>query len=383
MSIVTDAEILDFVGVTTLVFEVDASSDTLVMRYNGGGLTNVSIPDGTYSGDELAAAIETAIDSAFTISSTVSWSPTTYKFTITAPSGKTLAYVNSGSDAGYLIGFDDDKTAALTLTSDRALGDPSADVLDIRNGIEAFVEKFCRRIFSSATYTLERYSGTGSPYLSLKQKPVTSVEMVSIGTRDAMYVYNTTDYSYASVSVTSTGLILSRDGSTDATLTFASYATLTLLVDAINAVGSNWVAKLASSDYASFKSSFLIKRFGASAIDSNYVYLKIPNKPLYTFDVLEDRGVLYYPAGFPAGENNVFVTYTAGSAPDDIKMAIKIIVKNFYEKVAAGTFNLDSYRTGDLSVNYSTALVANAELMARAIPPEALSILQLYRKVIA
>jgi len=382
MSIVSDTEILDFVGVTDIVFEVTALCDVLVMKYDGGANTNCDIADGTYDPDQMATAIKTAIDTAFTIASTVTWSSTTNKFTIAAPAGHTLAYVNTGSDAGALIGFDQDHAAAASLTSDNAIGDPSAIVLAMRDAIEVFVQKYCRRTFASTTYTLEKYSGIGSQYLFLNNKPVTTISLLSVGSQDAMYIYNSYDYSYATVSVTSTGISLDRDGSNDSTLTFAAYTTISAMVTAINAVGSGWVASVASSEYNNFKTTLLLKRFGASAIDSNYVYLKIPNEPIYDFEVFEDLGVIYYGPGFPIGNNNIFVSYVAGEANEDIKLAIKLIVKNMYSKQYDETWGLDSYRVGDITRNFATALVSNAELAARAVPPEALLLLNLNRRIL-
>ncbi len=81
--IVSLTDILQYLDIGVGYFSVDAAHDTLVLTYDGGSATNVGVDDGTYSGTELAGHLQTKIDTAFAITSTVTYSTTTKKFTIT------------------------------------------------------------------------------------------------------------------------------------------------------------------------------------------------------------------------------------------------------------------------------------------------------------
>jgi len=94
--IVPLTEVLDFLQIDNEYFVVNAANNTLVLSYNSGTATNVIIPDGTYTGTQLAAAIQTAIDTAFTCVSTVTWSSTTRKFTLSV--AQSTAYIGLSTD---------------------------------------------------------------------------------------------------------------------------------------------------------------------------------------------------------------------------------------------------------------------------------------------
>jgi len=240
MAIVSDDDILEFVGVSESYFEITASNDVLVLTSDKGS-ASIDVADGTYDGDDLATALQTAMNANTTLTGTgaitfvVSYSSTTRKFTIDATAGHTIAYTHSGSDGGLTFGFDQNHSAAQTITSDNAAGDPTAIILTLRDEAEAWIENYCRRTFESTTYTLERYDGNGLRYLTLKNRPVTALYRLSIGTRDVIKVRNTAAYTHASVSVTSTGVVVEKDGTASAELTFATYTTMALMVAAISA----------------------------------------------------------------------------------------------------------------------------------------------------
>lgn len=263
--------------------------------------------------------------------------------------------------------------------------DSNEDMVEtLHNASEAAIEHYCRRSFTSATYTLEKYSSNGTPYINLKNYPVTAVQLISVGTRDAMYIYNTNTTSYASVSVSSTGLTLSRDGATDSSPTFASNVTLGALVTAINAVGFGWSAAIASSSYNSFKSTFLLSKMGQSVIDSNYVYLQIPNEPESDFEVDENNGIVKLSWSVPCGFKNIYATYVAGysstNVPYDLAYAVKILTKYFFDTYTSQTYGLDNYRIGDISYNFSSGGAVAAGLAEASIPIEVKDILAKYKK---
>ncbi len=386
MSIVSDAEILDFLEISRQYFTVNASANVLKMSYDGGAVADVTLDDGTYEGEDLATELKTEMDSTLGCTATVSFSSTTYKFTIGVAAGHTIAYTHTGSDAASLFGLTQNHSAAVSFTSDEATGDPSAMALILRDALEDSIERYCKRTFESTSYTLEKYDGTGTRNLYLKNYPVTALTHLAMGTTDAIKIYNTTTNSSISVSVTSTGIVLSRDGSTDATLLFADNATMSAMVTAINAVGSGWSAATLSSLYDSFKSSYLLKRYGASAMDSNWVYLAMPYEEAEDeFEVYENQGRVCLPYSFPKGNRNIYVTYTAGYSsddmPEDLKMAVKVGVKYFYSKWQGGTWNLIAYRTGDIEEKFANNSNSSSKSISLDLPNEIIPILFRYRRM--
>ena len=376
ISIITLQEALDFLNIGTGYFEITAENDVLNMTSDQGGPVNIDVPDGTYDGDDLATALQTAMNAddtltgSGTITFAVSYNSTTFKFTIDSGSGHTITIDVSKSDAALTFGFTKDPTAAQSITSDQAATeDPTAIVSTIKNGVEEWVKNYCHRDFESTSYK-EYYDGKGEELLYLRQFPVINIARLSIGRNDAIKVNNSSSSTYATVSVTSTAVVLNHDG-TETTLSFSSYSTLTDMVNAINAVGDNWSAGLMSTDYASYKSTELIEKFGLHCLDTDYAYLEIPDEPEDDFDIDTESGKIYLPGGFPKGQKNIRVEYTAGysTMPEDLKMAVKILVKNIYQKRDEETFGLEQY-----SLGYVRAV------LEKQIPSEVRQILWKYRK---
>ncbi len=372
MALTTLQENLDFLGITYLSFTITSANDVLKLAYDGGTVTSVDTPDGTYSGDNLASAMKTAIDSALSCTSTVTWSSSTYKFTIAVSAGHTIAYTHSASDMGTTVGFDEDHAAALSITSDNAISDPTAIVSTIKSAVEAWVQNiFCRRTFESTAYK-ELYDGNGLNFILLDNYPIIALNKLSIGTDDVIKITNTNSGAHASVSCNSTTVTLWKDGTTSS-LSLTTYDTMTELVDAINAV-AGWSSALMNSDYASYPSSILIERFGLQCIDNNWVYLQMPDKGEDDFEVYPNDGRVYTPFQFPKGHRNIYVDYTAGysTIPDDLKLAVYIIVKSIYQRRNEESFGLASYSVGGLSMSFKDK-----------VPEQALNILNSkYRKYI-
>lgn len=242
------------------------------------------------------------------------------------------------------------------------------------DSIEREVKNACRKDFEETTYSLSRYDGTGTNWLSLDNYPIITLDRVSIGTLDAIKIRNTAEATSASVSVTSTGIRLVKDGTADTTALFATYTTMTTLVDAINAIGNSWEAQLITSDYASITSSELFERFGANALDNNWVYLEMPEEPQDDIIVYKNRGQIYCHGGFPEGNRNIIVDYSAGydsdDMPEDIKLAIKILVKYFYQRQDEEVFGTADFTTGDISANFEKGV----------LPKEVLRIINRYKR---
>ena len=379
------ANTLSFLDVDNQYFEIAGGNDILVMTSNEGGPRNIDVADGTYDGDGLATALAAAMNAdatltGGTITFAVTYSSTTFKYTIDATAGNTIAYTNSGSDAAYTFGFNTDQAAAQTITSDFACGDPTAIVQSLLTETEEYIATYCRRTFESTSYTKERYNGNGYPIINLKQYPATVVDRVAVGFIDVISIKNTNSGTYATVSVDTTGLRLMLDGAADATVTFATYTTMTTLVAAVNALGDGWSASLLQSSYGSFLSTELVTRSAASCINSRVVYLDMPDIAESSVTVNLDLGQIRSSDRFSTGWQNVFVDYTAGysdaTMPDDLKLAVKIIVQTFYERRGDASWGLEMANVGASG----TSGMRNVFDKAYRIPKEAKDIIERYKR---
>lgn len=363
MSIISLTEALDFLDVGTGYFEITAENDVLNMTYNSV-TSDVDVPDGTYEGDDLAAALETAIDSAFSITSTVAYNSSTYKFTITVLAN-TITIDVSASDGALTFGFTSDPTAALSIVSDQAATeDPTAPVQVILDGVDAFVKGYCRRDFESTAYK-EYYDGRGSQKLFLKQYPIISVARLSIGRINGLKVKNSATATYATVSVTSTGVVLNKDGTTT-TILFADEATLTLIATAISAE-ANWSGEVLNTSYNSFASAELIEVMGLQCLNTSYAYLDIPEEPEDEFEVYNEEGYIYKWGGFVRGHRNIRIDYTGGYAsddmPDDLKLACMILVKFIYQKREEEIFGRKQFGLGTIRATLEAGMPSEVRLV--------------------
>lgn len=367
MSIVALADVLEFLDVAKGYFEILAANDVLKLTYDGGSVTDVDCDDDTYEGSELATELQSKIDAAFSISSTVTYSSTTYKFTIDVGDGHTIAYTHTDSDAGLTFGFTQDHSAAQTITSDDAAGDPTAIVETIHDAVEKWIKNYCQRDFESTSYK-EYSSGDDTTHLFLKQFPVISVSRLSIGRNNAIKVNNLLTATYATVSVTSTGVVLNKDGTTT-TLLFADNLTIALMVTAI-ANETNWQASVVN--YASYASTELIEAMGLQCLNASWAYLEIPDEPDDSFEVFPDSGVIHRAGGFASGHRNIRTDYTAGFAvlPEDLKLACKILVKNIYQKREEETWGITSFSLGYVKAQFE-----------KDLPKEVVNILSRYKKM--
>ncbi len=381
MSIVTLQECLDFLDIGTGYFQITAENDVLNMTSSEGGPVNIDTPDGTYEGDGLATALETAMNNNNTLTGTgtltfsVSYNSSTYKFTITIDEGgaNTITIDTSASDAALEFGFTEDPTAALSIVSDQAATeDPTAPVQVILDGVDAFVKSYCKRDFESTTYK-EYYNGKNRQNLFLKQYPIISISRLSIGRINGLKVANSASSTYATVSVTSTGVVLNKDGTTTELL-FSAYATLTLMAAAIGGE-TNWSASVLNASYASYTSTELIAIMGLECLNNSYAYLDIPEIPEDEFEVYHDEGYIFKWGGFHRGHRNIRIDYTAGYSsddmPDDIKMACNILVKFIYQKREEEIFGRKQYSLGTV----------RAIVLEEGMPSDVRLTLDRYRKI--
>lgn len=379
MSIVPLSEILDFLDVTYGYITITAVNNGLTYTSDQGGPITITLTDGTYDGDDIATEIQTQLNADATLTGTgtitfsVSYSSSTQKVTIDATAGHTISYDHSESSAGLSIGFNEDATAAQTITSNDEIGDPTSIVSVIHSSVEKFVKNYCGKDFEQTSYSKESYSGDGRQYLFLKNYPIIYLDRIAIGKRDVLRIKNTNDYSTASISVSSTGLRLVKDGTADETVLFSTYTTLTAVATAVKAI-SGWEAEVISSGtYSNFKSTELLPRYGASAIDDNWVNLAIAEEAIDILEVYENEGYVKVGGCFPRGSNNIFVDYTAGysssNMPEDLKMAIKILCKYIYDRRDQSAYGMVGYTVNKIKTFFEE----------NSFPKEANTILWQYR----
>lgn len=353
MALITQAEALAWLGIEAAYFDISAVNNVLILNYNEISDTTVTMADGTYTAAQMAVQMKTQIDSALSATSTVAFDSSTTKFTIDVGGGNTIAYTNSGSNGGTTFGFTVDASAAQAITSDSETGDPTAIVDSIQDEVEKLIKNYCHKDLESTTYT-EKYNGNGTRDLFVANYPITAVSRLSVGARNAINIKNTVNNTDASVSVSSTALTLTTNGAADATILFATYTTLADIITQINATGSGWTATIVVSDYNDYKSTDLIVKMGSNVNNSVFAYLEIPNVGESDFEVFEDEGIITNSRGFPRGSRNIHINYTAGysTIPDDLKLAVKILLKSYYQKREEETFGVKNFKTGDSAAQF-------------------------------
>lgn len=260
----------------------------------------------------------------------------------------------------------------LNLSADDSYGTIAA----IHAGVEKSIKAYCGRDLESTTYK-ELYSGSGNQELILRQYPIISVQRISIGREPIITVKNTNQFTSASVSVTSTNVVLTLDGGSSTSLAIATYTTATTMVDAINAVGSGWVAELVNSTYATYKTRYLFAMGGKEVIDSQWVYLNAPWAVTIDYDDIHPvMPIITKYDGWPTGTKNIYVDYTAGYAtiPDDLQYAVKIMVKSAYSKHQECSFGVGSYSIAGMTKSFEGIGVNSYA------PVEAMQVLDSYRR---
>jgi hypothetical protein len=204
------------------------------------------------------------------------------------------------------------------------------------------VRRYCKREFDSQQFD-ELYNGTDDRRLALRQFPIISIARVAYGPAAVLRITNTGAANQrATVAVSSTGLSLTRVASgvatTDTSVTWASYPTLSQVATAVNALGNGWGAVVADGSYANRASADLRAPQGALNAMNVQAPLLLHLMELSAYDVDANRGWLIRgplaaeirdafndpltPTWF-GGINFWRVVYTAGFAtvPDDVQEA--------------------------------------------------------------
>jgi hypothetical protein len=221
------------------------------------------------------------------------------------------------------------------------------------------IQRYCRRDFLSTTYD-ELYNGNGDRRLILRQYPLLSVQSVRYRPVTVLKVNNNlASTPIARVSVTSTGLTLTTVTNgvvTTLTVTFAANVTVVALQNAINALGSGWLAQ--GTGYDAWPSADIYCANGISGTTGpqaatqgaltaagQNAELKLHTYELAGFQLDVRRGwllraipytdpELLHPEDliWPVGINNFRVQYTSGYAtvPEDVQEACAELVATWF-----------------------------------------------------
>lgn len=205
------------------------------------------------------------------------------------------------------------------------------------------IRQLTRRDFVIAEYD-ELYHGTGGMDLILKQYPLQFVSRVATRPVTVLEVTNTSSSNQqAWVAVGKDGLTLTRIASgtrtLDTSITWASYATITAMNTAINALGSGWTSRIPDATYADWGSTNLRGPQGNLACKNSHAGLRMHVEDLANFDVIANLGVLrrresllegYFYGddqvdcpGWYGGADYYRVIYTAGydEVPEPVQQA--------------------------------------------------------------
>jgi len=199
------------------------------------------------------------------------------------------------------------------------------------NAASAFVENYCNRNFKSRSY-VEYHDGGSGNEIFLDQLPVTQITRLSIGRDNAFEIQcSKTGITGATVTVDGTSIILDRFGTTAATgtdtIALASYATIALLIAAINALSEGWTTTISDSDFTNSPSTDLIEVFGLNAYD-NKNYIELATEREDTFNVDTSMSMITLSHTINRGTKNIRVDYTAGysTVPADVQAAVTKLV---------------------------------------------------------
>ena len=178
------------------------------------------------------------------------------------------------------------------------------------------------RTWASTTYA-EYVDGYGFSFFRTKNYPISAISRVGVGTTGVMTIENTGTESTATCEVLSTGLSLVLDsGTPDVTVTWVANTTVTAVVAAVNALGSNWAATTVSG-YGDFKSSEILTMFPASCIDSAEIYLNIPEIYLNKYTLDKEAGIVYPNFKIKDSYQTVIIDYTAGYTDANVPAWLK------------------------------------------------------------
>lgn len=239
------------------------------------------------------------------------------------------------------------------------------------------IGRYCHREFALRNRD-DLLDGDGSMHLALRDYPVIAVERVATGPEPVLTVTNTSAVNQrATVQVTANGLTLVRVASgtttTDTSVTWNSYPTLTMAAAAVAALGNGWSAT-AASGHGSRASADLRPIQGALHAKDHDAELLLHTEELADYSVDQRHGYLIRGAGWACGFENYRVLCTTGyeTIPEDVQEACACWVAALF---------FQTRRDSGLSQEALPAVVARTSVLAvQGMPPQAKALLAPHRR---
>jgi hypothetical protein len=249
----------------------------------------------------------------------------------------------------------------------------SDNIKAIHEGVEQFVKITTGQPWESTTYINKLYNGSGRYTLQLDDIPVISVKFIALDVTEVIKIKHTlTDATLANIIIDATNITLTVEGGVgDSTVTLSksTYTTMTLLVDAINAqIAKGWSAALYDSKYANLRTAYLqdqqIECVNEDNVIGGWHYLTAIHNFARNISIDKKSGIVVCGEGFPAGFNNICITYTAGyeTPPSDISYFILNAVKKLNGYFSNNAEGLTEFRVGDISYKYGQMESAGIEI---------------------
>lgn len=201
------------------------------------------------------------------------------------------------------------------------------------NAVSAEIESFLGRNILSRDYT--EYVNGGEFQHTVSNFPITAITRVAWGHAFVLTIKcSSTTATRATGQVTATALSITdviAGVSTTNSITLASYATLTLLEAAIDAV-TNWEATT-SPAYLSYPAADLIRTPPKDCLRTTSQEFAIWEEDANVDQVDFDTGILYFNSVTPTGRDTVRVSYTAGytTTPDDLEMVVLDLITRTWD----------------------------------------------------
>jgi hypothetical protein len=355
--LVTLSEVKSYCKVDNLGIFISDITETLNFKYTGGVTRSITLTPDNYLPVTLAAAIQALMRTAFSDSLiTVTWSTTTYKFTIaTKAVAQTIQYINADSTAGIYIGFTADSSAAASITSDSVIIDDSTQLDNFRSYADKYIKSYTRRALEAADYSGLYYFD--NYILALPDYPINSITAFTTNIQGAIGLSNSSYF-----------ITLKYDGTTFTfsdgnTILKSAVTTISELVNAINAVGNGTIATCSNNDYNALSIDTVLEFYPKTV---NGLYINIYSYNTVGYDTVEESGIIY----LTQRQGKAYASFNAGHAtiPEDLKLCALMIIKSMYERWQENAEDQSKYRLNDVYKFYD------------AIPDKAKTILEFYKR---
>lgn len=246
-----------------------------------------------------------------------------------------------------------------------------------------FIEKYLNTFVLTDSYT-DYVSGTGTCLLVTPNRWITSVSRVATTPEAALEITNTStsvQRAYVKLEDGTLSLVRTVSGTTTTnTITVSSYATLSLLEAAIEAVGNGWSASVLAG-MGSFPSSDIRSNFYGSAANGDVAILEAFTDEL-EWQRRDDEWGVIYSRRFPCGFKNIEVRYEAGfdadDIPDDIQAACAALTAGLYRASRQGGGGLKSETIGDYK--YENFDISKMDGFLKGVALDAWLLLQGHRR---